>query len=198
MSSTEEKINRIAKKIVSMAEIRHNYHGIKIFVNPGDHNPAHIHASYQRYESCFDINTGEEIVGNLPAQQKKQMKNWFHSEKELDMKGWYCDHAGNWHRPPVKKASYDLDKPLSKDNNFAGDMIILRAIPYENYDVELWFANGSHKIYNVKKSIDATPEYAPLKKLDVFMNIIGVGSGLHWSEDMDWDAYEFFKHGRDI
>lgn len=197
MSSTEEKINRIAKKIVSMAEIRHNYHGIKIFVYPRDHNPAHIHASYQGYESYFDINTGEEIGGNLPSRQKRQMGVWFRTEKDKDMQGWVCDN-GNWKKPDIKKAFYDLDKPLSKDNNFAGDMIILRAIPYENYDVELWFANGSHKIYNVKKSIDETPEYAPLKKLDVFMNIIGVGSGLHWNEDMDWDAYEFFKYGQDI
>ena len=98
----------------------------------------------------------------------------------------------------TKKAPYDLDKPWSKTNDFLDDMVILRAIPYENYDVELWFANGSHKIYNLKKTIDETPDIAPLKKLDVFMNIIGVGSGLHWNEDVDLDAYEFFKDGKDI
>ena len=98
----------------------------------------------------------------------------------------------------TKKAPYDLDKPWSKTNDFLDDMQIIRAIPYENYDVELWFANGSHKIYNLKKTIDETPDIAPLKKLDVFMNIIGVGSGLHWNEDVDLDAYEFFKYGRDI
>ena len=45
-----------------------------------------------------------------------------------------------------KNRSYDLDKPLSRENDFWHDMQILRAIPYENYDVELWFANGIKRI----------------------------------------------------
>ena len=147
MNFTDERVERIAKKIVAMAEIRHNYHGIKIFVNTRDHNPAHVHASYQGYESYFDINTGEEIKGNLPSKQKKQMGIWFRTEKDNDMQGWVCEN-GNWKKPDIKKASYDLNKPWSKTNDFLDDMQIIRAIPYENYDVELWFANGSHKIYN--------------------------------------------------
>lgn len=197
MNISENKIKKIAKKIIAMAEIRHNYFGIKIFVYPNDHNPAHVHASYKGYNSIFDINTGEEIEGNLPSKQKKQMMIWFCTEKDRDMRGWVCKN-GNWKKLNVKKASYDLDKPLSKDNNFWNDMQIIRAIPYKNYDVELWFANGSHKIYNLKKTIDKIPEIAPLKKLNIFMNIIGVGSGLHWNEDVDLDAYEFFKYGKDI
>ena len=94
--------------------------------------------------------------------------------------------------------SYDLDKPLSRENDFWHDMQILRAIPYENYDVELWFADGSHKIYNMKKLINEIPEIAPLKDLSVFMNIQHCGSSIHWNDDLSLDAYEFFKYGKDI
>ena len=97
-----------------------------------------------------------------------------------------------------KNRSYDLDKPLSQENDFWHDMQILRAIPYENYDVELWFADGSHKIYNMKKLINEIPEIAPLKDLSIFMNIQHYGSSIHWNDDLSLDAYEFFKYGKDI
>ena len=181
----------------TVAEIRHDYRGMTIYV-PLDRDAAHIHARYGGYDSAFDSDSGEEIAGDLPLPRKKLLEKWFLSEKETDMANWRRDAAGNWHRPPVRKADYDLDKPWSKDNDFLADMVILRAIPFENYDVELWFANGSHKLYNLRKTIDEVPEIAALNDLRVFMNIIGIGSGLHWNGDVDLDAYEFFKNGRDI
>ena len=195
---SDKKIEKMAMNIIAMAEIRHDYYGIKIYVNPSDHNPAHIHATFQGYNSAFDINTGKEIRGNLPNRQKKQMAVWFQEEKEKDMKNWSYDTSGNWHKSSGKKASYDLNKPLSHENDFWNDMIILKAIPYHNYDIELWFADGSHKIYNMKKMIEDIPEIEALKDLNIFMNIIEVGYGLHWNHDIDLDSYEFFKYGKDV
>ena len=186
------------KRGSSVAEIRHDYHGIRIYADEDDPIPNCVRASYRGRNSAFDAKTGAEIAGDLPEPQKRRIAEWFRSERKTDMGNWSGDASGHWHRPPVRPACYDLDKPLSKDNDFWADMQILRAIPYKNYDIELWFANGSHKIYNMKRTIAETPEFAPLRKLNVFMDLIGIGSGLHWNEDVDCDAYEFFKYGKDI
>ena len=186
------------EKTASRAVIRYDYHGLSICLEQPCGAPAAFRAAYRGYASVFDLGTGAELSGNLPDPQKKLAGEWFRTDREADMRNWRRDAAGNWRPPPVRPAAYDLDRPLSKDNDFWEDMQILRAVPYENYDVELWFANGSHKVYNLKKTIEETPDIAALKKLDVFMNIIGVGSGLHWNGDVDLDAYEFFKYGKDV
>ncbi len=39
---------------------------IKMYYIQKEHNPPHIHAFYGKYVSAININTLEEIEGNLP------------------------------------------------------------------------------------------------------------------------------------
>ena len=132
------------------------------------------------------------------------LKKSYELYKREGVNGWFdisVPEPGNERASisrPHGKTAYDLDRPLSKDNDFWADMQILKVVPHENYDVELWFADGSHKIRNLKKIIDEVPEISALKDLKVFMNIRRFGWSILWDDDVSLDAYEFFRYGKEV
>lgn len=48
-----------------------------------EHNPPHVHASYNEYTAEIDLKTGEIIKGNLNLKEKNRVKKWIdiHTEE---------------------------------------------------------------------------------------------------------------------
>ena len=49
---------------------------IKMYFIQCEHNPPHIHAFYNNYVSVININTLEQIEGELPKKALKIVKEW--------------------------------------------------------------------------------------------------------------------------
>ena len=64
------------------------FYGIVITMYFNDHNPPHFHAKYESRIAVFNIATQEAIVGSLPPNATKLVRQWavLH-EKEL-MRNW--------------------------------------------------------------------------------------------------------------
>lgn len=61
---------------------------IKMYFIQKDHNPPHIHAFYGEYVSVIDVNTLEEIEGNLPLKALKIVKEWIEINKNEILEIW--------------------------------------------------------------------------------------------------------------
>ena len=55
--------------------------GISINVNPDDHNPPHVHATYQNSEALIEIASGMILKGTLPAKKAAAAKTWIYDNK---------------------------------------------------------------------------------------------------------------------
>lgn len=66
------------------------FYGIRIFMNliEKEHNPPHIHASYQGYNAKFDIRTGKLLDGNLPTRACKLVKIFIKDNKSELLNMW--------------------------------------------------------------------------------------------------------------
>ncbi len=51
------------------------FYGIIVRMFYSDHNPPHVHTSYQDEEAIFDFE-GDIVEGELPAKQKALVKAW--------------------------------------------------------------------------------------------------------------------------
>jgi len=61
---------------------------IKMYFIQKEHNPPHIHAFYWKYTSTININTLEEIEGNLPEKALKIVKEWIKINKKEILQMW--------------------------------------------------------------------------------------------------------------
>ncbi|SFD94343.1 DUF4160 domain-containing protein [Spirosoma endophyticum] len=53
-----------------------SFDGVRIYIYPRDHNPAHFHAYYAEYEALINSRTLEIMVGELPGKQLKRVLKW--------------------------------------------------------------------------------------------------------------------------
>ena len=64
------------------------FYGIIIkMYNIGEHNPPHIHASYQGYDATFNLD-GELIEGDMPKSQIKFIAAWTEIHKDELIANW--------------------------------------------------------------------------------------------------------------
>jgi hypothetical protein len=57
---------------------------VKMFFLGGEHNPPHIHITYNEYVGIIDIQTIQMIEGDLPPRALKLVKEWVNEyQKEL-------------------------------------------------------------------------------------------------------------------
>lgn len=61
---------------------------IKMYFIQNEHNPPHIHAFYGEYVSIININTLEEIEGNLPSKALKIVREWIEINKSEILEIW--------------------------------------------------------------------------------------------------------------
>lgn len=61
---------------------------IKMYFMQKEHNPPHIHAFYGEYVSVIDVNTLEEIEGNLPKKALKIVREWIEINKNEILEIW--------------------------------------------------------------------------------------------------------------
>jgi len=61
---------------------------IRMYCNPGEHNPPHFHAYYQDHKVVIDINTCEVIEGNFPKKQLKLVLAWAELRQEELLANW--------------------------------------------------------------------------------------------------------------
>ena len=64
------------------------FYGIIIrMYNNGEHNPPHFHASYQGYNSVFNLE-GELIDGEIPSKQAKLISAWVELHRDELIANW--------------------------------------------------------------------------------------------------------------
>jgi hypothetical protein len=63
--------------------------GVKINIYNGDHQPPHIHAIYNEYETLITIEKCEVFAGDMPAKQLKKVVKWLESNSEWALSVFY-------------------------------------------------------------------------------------------------------------
>jgi hypothetical protein len=61
---------------------------IRMYLGKKEHNPPHFHAYYQEFKGTFNIETGEEMEGNVPPKQKKLIGAWVELHKDELLADW--------------------------------------------------------------------------------------------------------------
>lgn len=64
------------------------FYGIKIFINPNDHNPPHFHAEYAEFSAHVDIKQGNIIAGKIPPKAKALIEEWRMIHVDELMENW--------------------------------------------------------------------------------------------------------------
>lgn len=62
--------------------------GVRVFMNPDEHNPPHLHAQYGEEEALIALNTGEVLKGSLPSGKEKAVKQWLAHNREACLAVW--------------------------------------------------------------------------------------------------------------
>lgn len=65
-----------------------------MYCSPGEHNPPHFHAYYQKYKAIININKCEITGGNLPPRQTKLVLAWAEIHKEDLLADWKLASEG--------------------------------------------------------------------------------------------------------
>lgn len=52
------------------------FYGIKIYINPKDHNPPHFHVKYAEFEAQICIKDGQILDGSLPPKARALSEEW--------------------------------------------------------------------------------------------------------------------------
>ncbi|PIP95064.1 MAG: hypothetical protein COW00_17775 [Bdellovibrio sp. CG12_big_fil_rev_8_21_14_0_65_39_13] len=62
------------------------FYGIKIILNPRDHNPPHFHVRYAEFEAAIRIADGQILAGFLPPKARGLTEEWrlIHQERLLE------------------------------------------------------------------------------------------------------------------
>lgn len=69
------------------------FFGIIIGMYFDDHNPPHIHATYQDYEAAYDFD-GNRIGGEMARKQEKLIAAWIEIHKEDLLANWQLAKNG--------------------------------------------------------------------------------------------------------
>jgi len=67
---------------------------IRMYFSPGEHNPPHFHAYYEKFKAIVDIRTCEVTQGDLPARQAKLVTAWAEIHKEELFADWILASKG--------------------------------------------------------------------------------------------------------
>ena len=63
------------------------FYGITIYMFYNEHNPPHIHAQYQDYETVIEIESGK-IKGKFPRRALNLINEWIEIHKKELMENW--------------------------------------------------------------------------------------------------------------
>jgi predicted RNase H-like HicB family nuclease len=55
---------------------------IRMYMGNSEHNPPHIHVSYQDYKASFDFIDNKMTKGELPSKQFRLVQAWIELHKE--------------------------------------------------------------------------------------------------------------------
>ena len=64
------------------------FYGIKIYINPNDHNPPHFHVSYAEFDAQISIKDGQILAGNLPPKARVLTEEWRILNIEALLQNW--------------------------------------------------------------------------------------------------------------
>jgi len=65
-----------------------SFYGILIRMYFGDHPPPHFHVRYGEHKARFEIETGEQIDGELPARAARLVREWAELRREELETNW--------------------------------------------------------------------------------------------------------------
>ncbi|QAY33107.1 DUF4160 domain-containing protein [Bifidobacterium pullorum subsp. gallinarum] len=79
------------------------FFGIIVRMYADDHNPPHVHVSYQGNEAAFTFD-GELINGDLPRKQRHMVQGWIAMHEDDLRASWEIAHEGEQPYPiePLK------------------------------------------------------------------------------------------------
>ena len=61
---------------------------IKMFFEPKEHEPSHIHALYGEYVGIFDLRSMEMTEGDLPGKAQALIKEWLLKNQSELLEMW--------------------------------------------------------------------------------------------------------------
>ena len=64
------------------------FYGIKIFINPHDHNPPHFHVNYVEFNAQICIRDGQILAGSLPPKARALTEEWRLLNTEALLENW--------------------------------------------------------------------------------------------------------------
>jgi hypothetical protein len=67
--------------------------------------------------------------------------------------------------------------------------------PLEDYELDLTFSDGLHKLFDMRPIIERYSVFAPLKELDVFMRGHSDGYSVVWPGDIDISPDLLYEKG---
>ena len=80
------------------------FFGISIWIYYDDHNPPHFHADYGDHAATFSIESGELLVGSLPASARRKVETWAQLHRQELQADWELSekHQPLQQIPPLK------------------------------------------------------------------------------------------------
>ncbi|MCC8069221.1 MAG: DUF4160 domain-containing protein [Ruminococcus sp.] len=63
------------------------FYGIIITMYYNDHQPPHLHATYNDKKACFNFD-GEIIIGDFPKKQRKLVEAWIELHRDELLANW--------------------------------------------------------------------------------------------------------------
>ncbi len=86
--------------------------------------------------------------------------------------------------------------------SFLVEHLIKRVFPKEDYKLDVYFHNGTHKVYNMKPLIEANAYdiFGKLIDKDLFNKayVDFDGAGVIWNEDIDLACDEIWDNGEEV
>ena len=64
------------------------FYGIKITMNPNEHNPPHFHVKYAEFEAQIAIRDGAMLAGTLPVRVRALTEEWRLLNVEAILENW--------------------------------------------------------------------------------------------------------------
>lgn len=55
---------------------------IRMYYGPKEHNPPHIHAVYNKFETVFGVSDGSVTEGDFPSKQTRLVQAWIEIHRE--------------------------------------------------------------------------------------------------------------------
>lgn len=71
------------------------FYGIVIYMFMKDYAPPHFHAKYAEHRALINIDTGEQIEGNLPRRALRLVQDWTELHREELNKNWIESQKDN-------------------------------------------------------------------------------------------------------